>query len=78
MSSEANKPEQSVVIVDSIYDMETTPLPFGKRWGQQSFTLDEEHLTALRMGKILALDIRGEYVAFVQFKPDNDVPIRGA
>ena len=77
MSSEANKPEQTIVIVDGIRDVETNNLLFGTRWGQQTFTLNEEHLTALRMGKMLALDIQGEYVAFVQFKPDSDVPIRG-
>ena len=77
MSFEANKPEQTIVIVDGIRDVETNNLLFGTRWGQQAFTLNEKHLTALRMGKMLALDIQGEYVAFVQFKLDSDVPIRG-
>ena len=68
MSSEINAHEPEIAIVDSICDVEETCQPFGKRWGQQSLTLTAEHLLALQTGKILALDIQREYVAFLKLQ----------
>ena len=68
MSSEINAHEPEIAIVDSVCDVEETCQPFGKRWGQQVLTLSNEHLAALQAGKLLALDIQGEYVAFLKFQ----------
>ena len=68
MSSETEGHDPEIAIVDSICDVEETCQPFGKRWGQQGFTLTIEHLLALQTGKLLALDIQGEYVAFLKLQ----------
>jgi hypothetical protein len=68
MSSEANAHEPEIAIVDSVCDVEKTSQPFGKRWGQQVLTLTNEQLAALQTGKLLALDIQGEYVAFLKLR----------
>ena len=68
MSSEANAYEPVIAIVDRVCDVEKTSQPFGKRWGQQVFTLTNEQLVAIQTGKLLALDIQGEYVAFLKLQ----------
>ena len=68
MSSETKGHEPEIAIVESICDVEETSQPFGKRWGQQGLTLTKEHLLALQTGKLLALDIQGEYVAFLKLQ----------
>ena len=55
-----------IAIVDAICDVEESEQPFGKRWRQQEVVLSAEHLTALREGKMLALDVQEEYVVFVK------------
>jgi hypothetical protein len=46
--------------------VEETERPFGKRWHQEEVILSPEHLTALQAGKVLALDVREEYVVFLR------------
>jgi hypothetical protein len=41
---------------------------FWKTLGQQVLTLTNEQLAALQTGKLLALDIQGEYVAFLKLR----------
>ena len=62
MSSKITDIEPVIVIVDEICQ------PFGKRWGGDCFTLTHEHLDALQSGKLVALDVQGEYVAFVRIE----------
>jgi hypothetical protein len=58
--------DHTIAIVDAVFDTEKTEQPFGKRWGGDYFTLTAEHLEALQNGKVIALDIMSEYVAFVR------------
>jgi hypothetical protein len=62
----ANPVEAALCIVEAPCDVELTEQPFGKRWGQQVITLGPEHLAALQSGKLVALDVQGEYVVFVK------------
>jgi len=39
--------------------------PFGCRWGGESVNLTPAHLTALKAGKTLTIDVRDEYVMFL-------------
>ncbi len=66
MTEQAADPR--VAILDDECDVEETGCPFGKRWGQQRITLSAEHLAALRSGKLLALDVQEEYVAFLAYE----------
>jgi hypothetical protein len=59
--------DKTIAIVDAFSDTEEADdQPFGKRWGGDFFTLTAEHIEALRNGKLIALDIMSEYVAFVR------------
>ncbi|MBZ0159156.1 MAG: hypothetical protein K8G79_03275 [bacterium] len=58
-----------IAIVDPVCDVEQSEQPFGKRWRQEEVVLSAEHVTALREGKILALDVQEEYVVFVKLDP---------
>lgn len=69
-----NKSAPRIAIVDTVCDVEESEKPFGKRWHQEEVVLCAEHLTALAKGKILALDVREEYVVFV--KLDADIAAR--
>jgi hypothetical protein len=65
--------DEHIAIVDSTFDTEKTEVPFGKRWGGELFRLSAEHLAALQAGKVIALDVMGEYVTFIALeKPTND------
>ncbi|MFZ3018355.1 MAG: hypothetical protein WA056_07865 [Gallionella sp.] len=64
--------DEIIAIVEDTFDPEETSSPFGKRWGGELFRLSAEHLAALQAGKILALDVMGEYVTFIALeKPAN-------
>lgn len=58
-------PDARIAIVDTIYDVEQSKKPFGKRWRQEEVVLGAEHLAALQEGKLLAMDVQEEYVVFV-------------
>jgi len=63
---------QSVLaIVDEPFNVEETKQPFGKRWGGEIMTLTEEHLAALHDGKLVAVDVQGEYVVFLRLQPEG-------
>jgi hypothetical protein len=68
MTSKMTDIEPVIAIVDAVCDVEETCQPFGKRWGGDCFTLTHEHLDAFQSGKLVALDVQGEYVAFVRIK----------
>lgn len=55
-----------IAIVETIYDVEESEQPFGKRWMQETVILSAEHIAALHQGKFLALDVQGEYVMYVK------------
>lgn len=57
--------DEIIAIVEDTFDPEETPSPFGKRWGGELFRLSAEHIAALQAGKIIALDVMGEYVTFI-------------
>lgn len=51
------KPDSRIAVVDTVENVEESNRPFGKRWHQEELTLPAEHLSALREGKYLALDV---------------------
>lgn len=53
-----------LAIVEATCDCDTSEQPFGKRWRQETVTLTEAHIEALRQGKLLAVDAQGEYVVY--------------
>jgi len=55
-----------LAIVETPCDCNESEQPFGKRWRQENITLTEEHLAALRHGKLVALDVQGEYVVYLE------------
>lgn len=58
--------ERGIAATDQIVDADTENTVFGKRWGSQLFRLTERDIEALRQGKYLALDINGEYIAYLE------------
>ena len=68
-SKETINPIKTPVIacVPGVFDVtQGAKTPFGQRWGGDVFKLTDEHLAALRAGQTLALDVQGEYVAFLK------------
>ncbi len=60
-------PNESIQIVPAPFDaMDGPETPFGKRWGGDIFKLTETDLEALQSGKTIALDVQGEYIAFLK------------
>jgi len=49
-----------------MFDTEDVDSPFGKRYGSEKLVLTSEHLAALQHGKLLVVDVLGEYVVFVE------------
>lgn len=64
------EPEPVLAIVDKPYDVLESDQPFGKRWGDEVMTLTKEHLTALQEGKLVAVDVQGEYVVFLRLQAE--------
>lgn len=60
------KSEEQAAIVDAMFDTEEIDSPFGKRYGSEKLVLTAEHLEALQQGKLLVVDVLGEYVLFVE------------
>jgi len=57
--------ERGIAATEKIVDADEENTVFGKRWGSQLFRLTEQDIDALHQGKYLALDIRGEYIAYL-------------
>ncbi len=62
------EPEPTLALVDAPYDTLESNQPFGKRWGDEIVTLTAEHLSALHDGKLVAVDVQGEYVVFLRLQ----------
>ena len=60
------KQDPRIKVLDEVCDVEETEKPFGKRWHHEEIGLRPEHLKALQEGKVLALDVREEYVVFLK------------
>jgi hypothetical protein len=58
--------ERGIAATNEIVDADEADTVFGKRWGSQLFRLTEQDIDALRQGKYLALDILGEYIAYLE------------
>ncbi len=63
-----------VRIVDTPFDTDGAETPFGQRWEGGTITLSAPHLAALKNGKMLALDVRDEYVAFLKANVKRKTP----
>lgn len=66
------EPEATLAIVNAPYDTLESNQPFGKRWGDEVMTLTAEHLAALQNGKLVAVDVQGEYVVFLRLQDEGD------
>ena len=60
--------EPVLAIVDKLYNEPEANQPFGKRWGNKVVRLKQEHLSALQKGKLVAVDVQGEYAVFLQME----------
>jgi hypothetical protein len=58
--------ERGIAVTGKIVDTDEADTVFGKRWGSQLFRLTAQDVDALRQGKYLALDIHGEYIAYLE------------
>lgn len=65
-----NKDFENVKIVEEPFECDGDNTPFGRRWGGEVINIDEKEIEALKSGKLLAIDVRSEYVIFVK-KSDN-------
>jgi hypothetical protein len=66
MGKSEQTPDPRIAVLDEVCDVEETERPFGKRWHQEEVILSPEHVAALQAGKILAVDVREEYVVFLR------------
>jgi hypothetical protein len=60
------KSDEQVAIIDEMFDTEKVDSPFGKRYGSEKLILNAEQLGALQQGKLLVVDVLGEYVMFIE------------
>jgi hypothetical protein len=61
-----------LAIVDGPVDAsDGIPTPFGRRWGGQIVTLSPTHIQTLRTGQTLALDVRSEYIVYLNAEVDQ-------
>ena len=60
------KSDEQAVIVDAMFDTEEVDSPFGRRYGSEKLVLTAEQLQTLQQGKLLVVDVLGEYVLFVE------------
>lgn len=67
------KSDEQVAIIDEMFDTEKVDSPFGKRYGSEKLILTAEQLEALQQGKLLVVDVLGEYVMFIEL----DESVRG-
>jgi len=66
MRESEQKTDPRIAVLDEVCDVEETERPFGKRWHQEEVVLSPEHVAALQAGKVLAVDVREEYVVFLR------------
>lgn len=65
--------ERGVAIVNQAMDPLDGDTVFGQRWGNGDvFKISAKELNALTEGKMLALDIEGEYVVYLQLDESED------
>ncbi len=65
-----------LAIVETTFDCDTSEQPFGKRWRQETITLTEAQIEALRQGKHLAVDVQGEYVVYLKLDAAIEANLR--
>lgn len=66
--------QRGIAVTHEVVDMDEKDTVFGKRWSSQLFHLTEHDLDALRQGKYLALDIQGEYIAYLELGTPKEQP----
>jgi hypothetical protein len=60
--------DENKIILDKIIDIENETTPFGSRCGGDVFIITEQDIENLKNGKIIALDVRNEYITYLKFK----------
>lgn len=64
--------DRGVAIVNEVMDPLDGDTVFGQRWGNGDLIkITAKELSALKEGKILALDIEGEFVVYLQLDEDS-------
>ncbi len=64
--------ERGVTIVNEVMDPMEGDTVFGQRWGSgELIKLTPKELGTLNEGKILAVDVEGEYVVYLQIEGDS-------
>lgn len=71
------KTDPRLAIVKATCDCDTSEQPFGKRWCQETITLTQAHIEALRQGELLAVDAQGEYVVYLKLDAAIEGNLRG-
>lgn len=56
------------ILTPKVFDLENEKSPFGKRWGGETITINENDLKQLQEGNLLALDVMNEYVVYVKLE----------
>lgn len=69
--------DSRIAIVAVPFDCEESEQPFGKRWRQETITLTDAHIEALRQGELLAVDVQGEYVAYLKLDAAIEAKLKG-
>lgn len=60
--------DENKIILDKIIDIENETTPIGSWCGGDVFIITEQDIENLKNGKIIALDVRNEYITYLKFK----------
>ena len=64
--------ERGIAIVNDAMSPQDGDTVFGQRWGNgEIITITPKEVQALMVGKLLALDVEGEYVVYLQLDEDS-------
>ena len=65
--------DRGVAIVNEVMALLDRDTVFGQRWGNGDLIkITAKELSALTEGKILALDVEGEYVVYLQLDEESE------
>ncbi|MCF8306228.1 MAG: hypothetical protein K9I71_07480 [Ignavibacteriales bacterium] len=56
------------MVIKTVFDLEKVNTPFGKRWGGETITINENDLKQLQGGNLLALDVMSEYIVYIKLE----------
>jgi len=68
---ENRRTDKQTQIVEKPFPTDGAKTIFGRRWRDEIIEISKEELEALQNGKLIALDVQEEYVAFLKLKEDD-------